>query len=127
MTMQPDELKQLRKSVGLSQGELAGQLGLSQGFIGEMERGEKPIEARTALQIGQLLALQKLMNETVAARDGLLDDIANMEGAGPITTDRGHNVVPGVLGTMRARLERLNAAIEDGRNHYSVIERPAGD
>jgi len=45
--MQPDELKRLRKAMGLTQGDFAARLGLSQGFIGEMERGEKPIERRT--------------------------------------------------------------------------------
>lgn len=46
--MQPDELKRLRKRAGLSQGQLAQKIGLSLGYVGEMERGEKPIDFRTA-------------------------------------------------------------------------------
>lgn len=49
--MQPDELKQLRRAAGLTQGQLAEMVGLSLGFIGEMERGEKPIERRTELAV----------------------------------------------------------------------------
>jgi transcriptional regulator with XRE-family HTH domain len=49
--MQGYELKALRKAAKLTQGELAEAIGLSQGFIGEMERDEKPIEKRTELAV----------------------------------------------------------------------------
>lgn len=60
MTMQPDELLAARRTMGLTQGELAERLGLTPQFIGMMERGEKPIEKRTAL------AVQQVYNATVA-------------------------------------------------------------
>ena len=49
--MQAEELRALRKRAGLTQGQLAEAVGLSQGYIGEMERGEKPIERRTELAV----------------------------------------------------------------------------
>jgi len=49
--MQADELKALRKRLSLNQSELAEILGLSTRFVGMMERGEAPIERRTALAV----------------------------------------------------------------------------
>lgn len=51
MAMQGDQLKAARQSMGLSQADLAEHLGLSRVFIGLMERGDKPIEARTELAV----------------------------------------------------------------------------
>ncbi|SMF70471.1 helix-turn-helix domain-containing protein [Allosphingosinicella indica] len=53
--MQGDELRQLRKAAGLTQGELAKRLGLTETFIGMMERGAKPIELRTQLAARQIV------------------------------------------------------------------------
>lgn len=53
--MQGDELKALRKQAGLTQAELAQALGLTQTFIGLMERGEKAIERRTELAVRYLV------------------------------------------------------------------------
>lgn len=39
MAMQPSDLRAARKAMGLTQAELAEQLGLTQQFIGMMERG----------------------------------------------------------------------------------------
>lgn len=49
MTMQGSELKAIREQLGLSQIDFAERLGMSQTFIGLMERGERPVEPRTAL------------------------------------------------------------------------------
>lgn len=74
--MQPDDLKRLRKDAGLTQGELAELTGFSHGFIGEMERGEKPIERRTVLAVALVCAAQfppsdkapaKVLNEWIDA------------------------------------------------------------
>lgn len=54
--MQGQELRALRKSMGMTQGQLASALGFSQGFIGEMERDEKAIEPRTVLALRGLRA-----------------------------------------------------------------------
>lgn len=51
MTMQPSDLRDTRRTMGLTQGELAERLGLTPQFIGMMERGEKAIEPRTALAV----------------------------------------------------------------------------
>lgn len=47
--MQPDELKELRKALDLSQQEFADALGVSRVLVGQMERGQAPIERRTSL------------------------------------------------------------------------------
>ena len=57
--MQPDELKAIRKGAGMTQHQLAEAIGLSHGYIGEMERGEKPIEKRTALAVIHVTQCQK--------------------------------------------------------------------
>lgn len=49
--MQPDEMKELRKSVGWSQAEMAEAIGMSRVLIGQMERGQAPIEKRTGLAV----------------------------------------------------------------------------
>lgn len=54
MAMQPDELKEVRQEMGLTQGELAERLGLSPQFVGRMERGAQAIEPRTVLAVRQL-------------------------------------------------------------------------
>jgi DNA-binding XRE family transcriptional regulator len=52
--MQPNEVKVIRKGLGLSQAELGDVLGLTGQFIGMMERGVKPIEKRTAFALRYL-------------------------------------------------------------------------
>jgi DNA-binding XRE family transcriptional regulator len=49
--MQPDELKALRKDAGMTQDELAEAIGVSRVLIGQMERGQAPIEKRTGLAV----------------------------------------------------------------------------
>jgi DNA-binding XRE family transcriptional regulator len=54
--MQPAELKALRKSVKMTQDQLADAVGLSRVTVGLMERGEAPIEKRTALAVRAVVA-----------------------------------------------------------------------
>ncbi|KKW93974.1 helix-turn-helix domain-containing protein [Sphingobium chungbukense] len=49
------DLKKIRSALGLNQQSMADALGLTATFIGLMERGERPIEARTARAAKQLL------------------------------------------------------------------------
>lgn len=51
--------------LGLTQGELAEKLGFSQGFIGEMERGEKAVERRTELAVMALVTDDALADAMV--------------------------------------------------------------
>lgn len=52
--MQPDELKAIRKVLGLSQGRMGEALGLTGQFVGFMENGRAGIEKRTALAVRYL-------------------------------------------------------------------------
>ena len=56
--MQGDELRALRKQMGMTQGALATELGLTTTFIGMMERGEKAIERRTEMAVRYLLLMR---------------------------------------------------------------------
>lgn len=60
--MQPDELKTIRKHLGLTQRELADALGMSLDSISRMERAVAgyPIEQRTALAV-KYLQIQALV------------------------------------------------------------------
>lgn len=49
MTMQGSELKAIREGLGMGQRAFAEAIGMTQTFIGMMERGERPIERRTEL------------------------------------------------------------------------------
>jgi transcriptional regulator with XRE-family HTH domain len=44
--MQGKDLKRVRKALALKQGEFGELLGMSAGYIGELERGEKTIDAK---------------------------------------------------------------------------------
>ncbi len=52
--MQGTELKAMRTSAGMSQAELGDAIGMSRETIGQMERGQAPIELRTALAVKQV-------------------------------------------------------------------------
>src|SRR4051812_13007095 len=69
--MQADDLKALRKNMGLSQAELATALGLTGTYIGMMERGEKAIEMRTAW-------LVRMLANDMAARESLALQVEQM-------------------------------------------------
>jgi transcriptional regulator with XRE-family HTH domain len=47
--MQGAEFKAIREALGMTQAGLAEALGISRVFVGLMERGERPVEKRTAL------------------------------------------------------------------------------
>jgi len=56
--MQGDELKAIRKGLGWTLARMAEQLGMSETYVGQMERGQKPIERRTELAV-RYLALKE--------------------------------------------------------------------
>lgn len=47
--MQGEDLKAMRTKAGVTREALEDALGLTVGYVGRMERGEKPIEKRTAI------------------------------------------------------------------------------
>lgn len=47
--MQGDELRDIRKGLGITLAAMGTALGMSETMIGQMERGQRPIERRTAL------------------------------------------------------------------------------
>lgn len=52
--MQGSQLKAIRTSLGMSQEQFAAELGMTQKFVGMMERGDAAIERRTELAARQL-------------------------------------------------------------------------
>jgi len=60
--MHPRELKTLRLALGLTQSELAAQLGVTRVFIGLMERGQKQISKRTVEGLKSVRAKQSLFD-----------------------------------------------------------------
>jgi transcriptional regulator with XRE-family HTH domain len=65
--MQPDELKALRKAAGMSQAEMAHEIGMSRKAIVEMEGGKAPIEKRTGLAV-ELVLLRSLDGSGAGSR-----------------------------------------------------------
>ena len=47
--MQPEEFRELRENVGITQGAMADAIGMSRSAINAMEAGRAPIELRTEL------------------------------------------------------------------------------
>jgi DNA-binding XRE family transcriptional regulator len=63
--MQPDELKALRKDAGWTQDEMAEAIGVSRVLIGQMERGQAPIERRTELAVRYVVDQAKLFAQGI--------------------------------------------------------------
>lgn len=62
--MSPDELRQARAALGMTQTQLADILGMTRRSISRMEHGVQTIEARTALAVRYLL--QRYCNSIIA-------------------------------------------------------------
>lgn len=71
--MDHTDLKRLRLSLGLSQAEMADQIGVSRVYFGLMERGKKPIARRSAA--AAQAALPKAKQERSAEADPLFRDL----------------------------------------------------
>ncbi|WP_157217146.1 helix-turn-helix domain-containing protein [Flavisphingomonas formosensis] len=70
--MTGQELRALRKAAGFSLEQLAGIVGLSENFIGEMERGEKPIDFQTRTLFFHELTRRIAVVEVSDGRFGVL-------------------------------------------------------
>ena len=70
--MTGQELRALRKAAGFSLEQLAGIVGLSENFIGEMERGEKPIDFQTRTLFFHELTRRIAVVEVGPGRFGVL-------------------------------------------------------
>lgn len=125
--MQPDELKQLRKAAGLTQGELANQVGLSQGYIGEMERGEKQIQPKIERVISEKIRLQQVMNRLVLERDDLLRQAEDLERDNGLFGANGRNVSADFVAIYRQHADRLQNAIEIGLGDYGLLLKSVRD
>lgn len=68
MSMDPQQLRALRKALGFTQSELAVELDFSPGFIGEMERGEKAIERRTEYAVRYMLHRERSLPPRITSR-----------------------------------------------------------
>jgi transcriptional regulator with XRE-family HTH domain len=77
--MKGEELKLLRKEIGLTQAQLATALGMTQTSVGLMERGVNPIEWRTETVVRMLARETFFLNEM---RENLpaLDELALEDG-----------------------------------------------
>lgn len=53
--MQPDELRQARDLLHMTQAQLAEAIGMHANSVARMERGELPVATRTALLVRSLL------------------------------------------------------------------------
>lgn len=139
MTMQGDELKALRKEMGHSQEQLGERLGLTGKFIGMMERGEAPIEARTEMALRWLAKalpehlrpkrnpeLQPLMDNLIRLRDEQLDYIASLRDT-PLHRPDGSNASPSLIRTALMIANRLQLAINDGREIYGLDDTTEDD
>lgn len=63
--MQGTDLKALRKRAGMTQAEFGEALGITGAYVGEMERGEKTIDARTIFAARQLVEQHEPLRVTV--------------------------------------------------------------
>jgi DNA-binding XRE family transcriptional regulator len=54
MTMQPDEMKAIRKRLGMTQADFGEAIGMSRKAVNEMEAGKAVIERRTELAVRYL-------------------------------------------------------------------------
>jgi transcriptional regulator with XRE-family HTH domain len=94
MTMQPEQLKDLRKSARLTIAEMAEAIGMSLDSVGRMERGVPgyPIEGRTQLAVQTVAAYRIACWNDPGEREG---DIP-LEEAQIIWADAEDNIVPPV-------------------------------
>lgn len=81
--MNPAELKALRKGAGLTQGQLAHEIGVSRVFVGLMERGLATIERRTDLAVRHVIEGARPAATSRASRKcGMCDDTGYKDYAG---------------------------------------------
>lgn len=74
MTMQPADLRAIRKSLGMTQEAFGEAIGVSRPTVGLMERGAAPITARTEKMVNALLSSGAVDGQIVSvATLGMLD------------------------------------------------------
>ncbi|HEX7856077.1 MAG TPA: helix-turn-helix transcriptional regulator [Sphingobium sp.] len=72
--MQGAELREIRSEMGWTLHDMALVLGMSGNFISMMERGERPIERRTALAVRYIKNINDTLAEGVTINEALADD-----------------------------------------------------
>lgn len=126
MTMQADELREIRATIGCTQAAFAQALGVSATFIGLMERGEKEIASRTAGQARGLASAWRNLQRAVQQREeaeALLRDIA----AGwRYQEGRGNGPMKDVTDTRKERAQRALAESHALEADMALVLGPAG-
>lgn len=114
--MQDRDLKALRKSAGLSQADLAQQIGFSTPYVGEIERGEKALEDRV-WAAALVAARRKRYEEARAEAQAMLDSIR----AGfQFTESRGSEPMRDVTADLQ---EQMRASVEMYDELISALDR----
>ena len=123
--MEGNELREVRRHLAMTQEEFGQALGLTSTFIGMMERGEKPIEGRTALAAQQLFNERSRLStgHRVTDTDGdvplsnamILWDEEPQDGRRIVVVARGEDDDPAFSSSYGACNEEWTAADDVGR------------
>lgn len=112
--MNGEELKTLRKQAGLTQTEMADLLGLTQTYVGLMERDKAPIAARTRHAVDGLLR-ERI---DVSYSEAIDRWIVAITKPGKIPASREHHL----LAAKATRLEAVQrATVEHRRNPFAMF------
>jgi transcriptional regulator with XRE-family HTH domain len=90
MTMQPEELKAIRKDLNISQAQMGEALGLTGQYIGFMENGKAAIEPRTHLAaqlLGRRRRFQKDLDDARTVIAAIENGTTYLEGRGAQMVD----------------------------------------
>jgi transcriptional regulator with XRE-family HTH domain len=67
--LQASDIKALRESAGMTREQLAEEIGIGYRYLGELERGEKPIDEKKALAIQHVTSPVRFWAEAKLAPD----------------------------------------------------------
>lgn len=113
--MQGDELRSARKVLNLTQAEFGKALGITAAYVGELERGEKTIDPRTAHAAMHLVERRTKLDISFNEQLGWLITLNSYEG-----NRRVHTVMKSKP-TLEEAKEFANAVAERDFPHATVI------